>query len=72
MERPWSDKEVEKLRYLVQEHWTAGMLARCFVRSEEEVKHKILELDIKEPEKPLHPLPSMFSVLRNKPRKYPR
>lgn len=74
MERPWSDDEVEKLRYLVQEHWTAGMVARCFVRSEEEVRRKILELDIKAPEKPLdeHHLPGMFSVLRNRPGRHAR
>jgi hypothetical protein len=72
MERSWSDDEVEKLRYLVQEHWTVGMVARCFVRSEEEVNRKLLELDIKPPEKPLHPLPGMFSVLRNRPGRHPR
>ena len=74
MDRPWSDDEVEKLRYLVQEHWTIGMVARCFVRSEEEVSRKLLELEIKAPEKPLeeHNLPGMFSVLRNRHGRPPR
>ena len=74
MERSWSDDEVEELRYLVQEHWTVGMVARCFVRSEEEVNRKLLELGIKAPEKPSgeHHLPGMFSVLRNRPGRHPR
>jgi hypothetical protein len=74
MDRSWSDDEVEKLRYLVQEHWTTGMIARCFVRSEEEVSRKLLELKIKAPEKPSEEdnLPGMFSVLPNKHGRRPR
>ena len=74
MNRPWTDDEVEKMKYLVQEHWTIDMIARCFVRSEVEVSRKLLELEIKPPDKPLEDprLPGMFSVLRNKHQERPR